>query len=644
MLIGSSPSATATATLGVVSGTATEGLDFDITTNGSFTAPSKTLTFPSGSAQSQPFTIRVYDDAIVEGTENMVLGFTVNAGGGNAVPGDGRPNLTLTIYDNEVAPYGPTTATVSIGTSQGSMQGPFSAASVKQKFQTLFRVSDLSGAGVPLGNITGLALNLVKASGASFVYSNLTIKMGLTSQNSLYNGTTEFPLSDASFTTVYSSNYTTVNGWNSIGFTTPFAWNGTSNIVVEVCYDDGTLTDLNDDCLGYYDGSGVVSTVFAGVNCGSSFGAFSYYNSGIKPIIQFTYPDPGTQVDTVLNASRVEYLGPNTDIYFYDQATKKLMARIQNLSGFNYDCTQVIIDRSGTGATPFWNNTPANYLMDKTFHVIPTNNNPSGSYNITLYYTQQEVSGWQAATGQNLNNILLVKTTNAISSVTPGNPSGGGTTVTGIPVLSTIGTSTGLTYNFTTGFSGFGAGAVGVILATELLDFEGHLVNGRVALDWTTSSEESLYGFDVEKSTDGISFSKLAFVPAMGRSTSKKTYYFQDPGIPAAINYYRLRQVNQDNGYQYSKIILVRSAEGAFRVLNNPFTSTLDLQFEKVPQGPVSIRLSDMTGRQLFRSERSVSGTSRMTLDLSGYSIARGVYLLEVDYDAERHVAQVVKE
>jgi hypothetical protein len=91
MVIGNSPSAAATATLSVLSGTATQGTDFDITTNGSFTAPSTTLTFAAGSTTSQPFTVRIYDDASVEDTETFTLGFTVNNGGGNAIAGDGRP-------------------------------------------------------------------------------------------------------------------------------------------------------------------------------------------------------------------------------------------------------------------------------------------------------------------------------------------------------------------------------------------------------------------------------------------------------------------------------------------------------------------------------------------------------------------------
>jgi len=140
--------------------------------------------------------------------------------------------------------------------------------------------------------------------------------------------------------------------------------------------------------LAYSDGgSGTQGNMFwqNGINCSQSFSSVIYNANGVKPIIKLTYGIPGTQVQTVLNSSQQQYLGANSDIYFYDQTSNRLMARIQNLSGFDYGCTQVVIDRAGTNATPFWNTVPANYLMDKTFHVIPTNNNPSGSYNITLY-------------------------------------------------------------------------------------------------------------------------------------------------------------------------------------------------------------------------------------------------------------------
>ncbi len=61
---------------------------------------------------------------------------------------------------------------------------------------------------------------------------------------------------------------------------------------------------------------------------------------------------PAPQVQTVLNTSRQEYLGPNADVYFYDQSTGKILAHINNITSFDYGCTQVVIDRNitSTGA------------------------------------------------------------------------------------------------------------------------------------------------------------------------------------------------------------------------------------------------------------------------------------------------------
>jgi hypothetical protein len=647
MVIGNLPSAATTATLAVISGTATEGMDFDITTNGNFSSPSKTINFPAGSTSSQSFTVRIYDDASVEGTESFTLGFSVNNGGGNAVAGDGRSTLTITINDNDVAPYGPVNTTKSIGSSLGLLLSPFAAANSKQKSQILYYASELSSVGIAAGNILGLALNLSKNSGSAFVYNSLTIKIGSTVHASLYNGSTEFPLSDASFTTVYSANYTSISGWNNFTFTTPFVWDGSSNLVVEICYDDGVATDQTDNTEAYTDGSANSNYVFqSGINCGGSFSSFSLYNSGFKPIVEFIYADPGTQVQTLVNSSRQQYLGPNADIYFYDQTNNQLMARIQNLSNFNYDCTQVIIDRAGTGTTPFWNNNPADNLMDKTFHVIPTNNNASGSYIITLYYTQAEINGWQTATGQSVSNIQLAKVPSQISNTTPANPTGAGVVTQGNPTVSTLGTNTALTYNFTNGFSGFGAGVFGVALPIELLSFEGQLKDHFANLQWTTSIEVNSKTFEIERSYDDSIFSSIGTIPAAGTSATQRNYSFKDPDIAQAMNYYRLKEIDMDGNFQYSKQILLQQSSAAYdyRVISNPFLDQVIIEFGQPQTGKIITRLLDITGRQMIRQVNEGSALTIIHMDVSNIHLSSGVYLLEIQYNNEVHAERVIKQ
>lgn len=651
MMIGVPPTATATATLSVLSGTAVQGLDFDITTNGSFTSPSQQLSFAGGQTNSQAFTIRVYDDASVNGTRSFTLGFTVNNGGGNATVGDNHPNFTMTIDDNDVAPSTGTSpyGTASLGSNQGSIAGvPFDASQISQRTQLLYRASELTTAGASAGKITGLSF-YVAAKNSTRPYTNFFVKLGTTSSTWLYDGTTSTVTLGSNMTTVKSlPSYTFSAGWNTITFDNSFTWNGTSNLIVEFCYDNGSSSsDVADRLAVYLDGDGSHFNLLGqnNVNCWENFSSINLYTD-YKPQIKFSYGVTPTVIQTAVNSSQSQYLGPNADVYFYDATNGQLMARIQNLSSFDYGCTQVLIDRAGTSATQFWNTNTTNYLMDKTFHVIPTTNNSSGSYNITLYYTQAEVQGWQTATTQTLSAIQLVKVPGQILSVNPSNPNAAGTPTIVTPTISSLGTNTGLTYNFTNGFSGFGAGVPSLVaLPITLLQFTGRLDNNDAALSWSTSEEQNSAGFEVDRSYDGQHFSKIGYVPAAGNSNVQKDYSFTDPSLTADSNYYQLKEISLDGRATYSKVVLVRDphATPSFTVLPNPFTTSLDIVFGHVPTGPVQLRVLDITGRRLWQQAGVQSDGTHIHLGISGSTLAPGVYLLEVHSATGIETQRVIK-
>jgi hypothetical protein len=652
LVIGNSPSAAATATISQSAGTAIRGVDYDITTNGSFTAPSSIVSFPSGSAGSQPFKLRIYDDASVNGTRNFTLGYSVNNGGGNAVAGDGRNAFTMIVNDNDLPPTaGTPTGTVQLGTiSMGFTQAPFDASQASARMQFQYKASELTAAGVPASPISGIALNVFSKHSVR-AFTNLTIKMGTSTTPFLIVGGLVSEGSNMSGVKSLAS-YSSVSGWNSFTFDSPFTWDGSSNIVVEFCYNNGsTASDAGDQMVYYGDGgsAGQDNAFFQnGVDCSTPFSGPTYFPSSAKPTIKLSYGTAATAVQTQLGSSSQQYLGPNSDVYFYDQVNSQLMARIQNLSAFDYGCTQVVIDRQGTSATPFWNSTSTNYLMDKTFHVLPTTNNASGNYNITLYYTPAEINGWQTATGQILSNIQLVKVAGQILSVTPAAPAGGGAFVTGTPTITSLGSNTGLTYSFTNGFSGFGAGVPGsATLPIGLLDFNGHLSGHNVVLNWSTAMEAGNKGFDVERSYNGTDFTDIGFIPGAINSSAVRNYSFTDPSPAAVLNYYRLRQIDLDAHSTYTRTIVITdqaAASHSYMVLSNPFSNSLDIQFTQAPVGNVIVRLLDATGKELIRQAAPVAGPGRIHIDLSGRSIAAGIYLLEINFNRQSHTEKIVRE
>lgn len=170
------------------------------------------------------------------------------------------------------------------------------------------------------------------------------------------------------------------------------------------------------------------------------------------------------------------------------------------------------------------------------------------------------------------------------------------------------------------------------MLPITLSQFTGRLQNNDAVLSWSTSSEQNSAGFEIDRSYDGQHFSKIGYVPAAGNSNTQQDYTFTDPSLTADSNYYQLKEISLDNHATYSKIVLVRDphATPGFTVLPNPFTTSLDIVFGHVPTAPVQVRLLDITGRQLWQQAGVQSEGSRLHLGISGTTLARGIYLLEV--------------
>jgi hypothetical protein len=99
--------------------------------------------------------------------------------------------------------------------------------------QFLVRASELTALGFTTGNITSIGFRVAGTTGDPVTLDGYTIKMGAT--NAAVTTTTFLT---SAFTTVFGPvNYTPViNSVNTHLFTTPFNWDGTSNIVIDICF------------------------------------------------------------------------------------------------------------------------------------------------------------------------------------------------------------------------------------------------------------------------------------------------------------------------------------------------------------------------------------------------------------------------
>jgi trimeric autotransporter adhesin len=587
--INGAPSANADITLSHT-GTATEGVDFDYSTNNVFGAGnSKLLSFASGSAESKSFKIRVYDDAIVDPNEIVVFSFTVNNNGGNGAVGVTAPTQTFTITDNDVAINSGTAINSSqIGASENNttdVWAPFVSTGAKYLTQNIYTAAELTAAGLSSGSsISGLSLKvLTKNSTSAFV--GFTIRMANTAV--IPSASTTYQ-PNATYTTCYSADYSTVMGDNNFTFTTPFVWDGTSNVLVVYCYTSTTVTSGDDILSGVTDalGAGVRATIassHANIGTGCTIpSSYSSSNSSWRPVVKFTHNKPATVVATAANAQKIENVQQNTGEYnFY--SSNNLVAGIKNIST-DLGCVTSSVADAGNGFTPFQGQAGTN-KSTKVWSITPTTNGSTATYTVTLYMTTAELAG-QATSG-----LKIYKSSAAnIASATGANTVTAPTTV----ATSADGTWTSFTATFT-GFSIFFIGSNNIVLPLSDINFSGVKKNGFNQLQWKTTNEIDVKHYVAEWSTDNVRWNTVGVVNANGFSSS---YDLQHTNVPTGKVFYRLKIVNNTGEFTYSNIIWInKDGVNTITVYPSPVYDVLNINISNTKLLNTTVKIIDANGK-----------------------------------------------
>lgn len=386
MRVDQAPIGTATATLNVSGGTAVQGVDYDFTTNGDFNSPSNALSFPNGSTAEQPITIRIYNDAEVENVETFIIAYTIS-GSTNVVAAPSSQSYTFTISDNDVAPspviYG---GNFDLGVNEVNLttQSPLRSNKTAFRIQYLYTVSELSSAGFAAdGFITSMSFN-VTTKNSTKPFNGFTISLGNTTTTSLSGGFT-----GGSLTQAYSANYTSVVGVNTFNFTTPFYWDGISNIVVNICFDNGALpADGNADVVDGTSaplGTNVRACTYSDLvtTAGCSLGAAFISDVRIKTTFAATSGNP---VASTLNTTRTEFVSNSGTYYFYNGFD--IIARIAAASR-NFECVTSTVVEAGNVWQSFFAGPRSQKVVGVNFVGTPQNS----SYTLGVYVTAAELGG-----------------------------------------------------------------------------------------------------------------------------------------------------------------------------------------------------------------------------------------------------------
>ena len=387
----------ATVTFNSTASTATAGKDFQIMT--------PTANFVAGSTTSQNLTVRVFNDGISEGAENIVVGMTLNANGGDAVLDPLNTTLTLTLVDNDLA---------ALATQQNVLFSDGAEALVANSTVTF---QDFDGDTKKWGTFNTSASSVgYGVTGRWFGSRSYDASGALTPDNLItFNtavaipaGTTQLKFkigaNDVNYPAEKYSVYAT-----STTLTTQAAANAATPLLTEVLTVGGV-------------GSVSTRTIDVSSLAGQTvYISFRHYQCTDKNVLILDDVEVSStvsaSVQTAVNTATAYTATLNTTgtMFAKDATTSKTIADLTSTTNFDYGCATVSVSRdqatAGAAAVNFGTNTANSAkVLAKTVTIATTNPNTSGAGSIKFYFSEAEIAAWETATGTTRANLGVFKT------------------------------------------------------------------------------------------------------------------------------------------------------------------------------------------------------------------------------------------
>ncbi|MEO8861263.1 MAG: LamG-like jellyroll fold domain-containing protein [Ginsengibacter sp.] len=309
----------------------------------------------------------------------------------------------------------------------------------------------------------------------------------------------------------------------------------------------------------------------------------------------------------------------DTSAYDYTNATKT--ATITATSGESFKVTNTAGAPAGLQV----------YRVD----TIPNTTNGANSGGNNKYFGVFQIGGttptYTAVYNYNGNPLVIPSSENMLglfkrhdNSVTSWTDCGAALNTTN-KTLTTTGQSTEYILGVTSG-----------TLPVSLINFAAYKQNATVKLSWQSQNEISFSRYDVEKSKDGISFTSIGTVNALHGSLTN-TYSLIDNAPAHGYNFYRLKQINADGQFTYSKIIKVDfSKQLLVTITPNPARDYLNFNTSDLIK---EIRLLGLDGK-VINKWTNISGIT--TLNIS--NLAAGVYIVKMITANEVLSQKIIKE
>jgi hypothetical protein len=183
------------------------------------------------------------------------------------------------------------------------------------------------------------------------------------------------------------------------------------------------------------------------------------------------------------------------------------------------------------------------------------------------------------------------------------------------------------------------------VLPLELIRFEGEKVFSRIKLNWQTASEVNVSKIVLEKSVDAIHFFEIFQTPTKG-TTNGSNYETFDFFPLMGKNYFRLKIIDKDGTYNYSKIISVdfnNNQAEEILVFPNPSKNIFYIQTRNFEEEEINLSVFNLEGRSVYTIENTkIPLNNYLAMDLS--KLESGLYMLKFECKSQVFIQKIIKD
>ncbi len=174
-------------------------------------------------------------------------------------------------------------------------------------------------------------------------------------------------------------------------------------------------------------------------------------------------------------------------------------------------------------------------------------------------------------------------------------------------------------------------------LPVELVSFSGVIENNAIVLRWKTATELNSYGFEIERKLKdcGCGWEKVGFITASGNSNSPRNYEIKDFVHTTGSYQYRLKMVDNDGKFDYSKEVNINVANPLkYELMQNypnPFNPITTIKYAIPEAGKVTLKIISLLGEQVEEliNEEKQAGFYQVEFDAS--KLSSGVYFYKLE-------------